>query len=228
MKYKITTELEKLGVKPISEESNFLRFAIDGYSVDYVEEDRECLAFLSNVEKSNLYAVLVFTPTSGGESKYKYALRLSSGVSSKEIAEWVHRKLQNPERDTTKLEEVKKRIEALGYDWLVKERVMNIAMELEDYRKLRVDSLVINYNDIITDDHMLIQIKTLLDQPHQPQLYLLKTIELSDSINISEEEFDEKDLESIIKRAIMFKYLELEESASGGDEDKIRERTEKL
>lgn len=226
MKYNITTELEKLGIKPTLKASDFLRFSVNGYEVNYIEEERESLAFLSNTEKSSLYSKIEFTAPE--EEKHVYMLRISSGVGPKEIAEWVYRKMQHPKRDTSKLEDFKKRIKALGYDWLVSERVMKVSPELEDYGKLKIDTLAIYYNDIISDDHMLVQIKTLLDQPGQPQLLLLKNITFLDRVTMSEEEFKEENLENVVKKTMMFKYLELGESAEGGEENRIRERSEKL
>lgn len=226
----VIVELKKLGVNANIDKSNIISVSTDIYDVTYTQEERECLVFLSTTEKKSSFGKLEFTKKGETKSKIKYALKLNSSTP-KEVAEWIKGKIDHPERDPEtlkKLEEFKTRVKNLNLDWIEKDRSMNISPEFEELGKIRIASLAINYNDIITDDHMLLQIKTLLDQPGNPKLYLFKTVSFENNVTISEEEFDENNLENVIKRAIMFKYLDLSERAVGGDEAKIKDRVEAL
>lgn len=227
----LIVELKKLGIDAVVESSDTISLSTKDYNIKYVEEERECLAFLTSVEKQNLYGQLLFTVNGENKPKMKYALKDVKVLSPKDVAKWIVRKMKKPERDPEsmeKLKEFKTRLEKLGLTWIEQGRSVNISPEFEEYEKIRIDSLVMNYNDIITDDHMLIQIKTLLDQPGKPRLYLFKTVTISDTISVTEEEFEESNLETLIKRTIMYRYLELGDKATGNDEKRIRDRVEAL
>ena len=203
-----------------------ISFGVDKYEVNVWRANKQSLFFFDQTKKTEeerrmYFTVLQFMKT--GEKKPCEVFYLVNCDDSSQIVDWIKEKVNNPTEDRElffKVKEIRQKVDELQLDFLMKGKNTAISGEFEELGECRQRqrAVLLMYNDILTEDYMLFQAKRILDQPGEPILFNVRTINATD-INIEDKEFDINDVAGIVKKQIALKCMDLSEKVKEGSRD---------
>jgi hypothetical protein len=225
---KLTNELTSrgIGTNVAANSDDTITMTVPGYDLKFVRQKKESLMFYdssstkTDEKKKKTFNILRFTKTGEKAPENCYYLHENDDVTK--IASWIDSKIKNPTGDAELLAAVKKMkdaIDAMNIDFLITDRHTAISPEFEDFGDAcRTRAVLIMYNDLVTEDYMILQAKRMISQPGEPILYILRTLD-STNTTMTEEEFDPSGAADTVKVQIIMKCMELSDSVSEGSKE---------